>query len=160
NQRALDNGPAHDAFGAAEREFIAARDSFYMATVNQEGWPYIQHRGGSPGFLRVVDAQTLAFPDFEGNRQYVSVGNLDHDARVCLFLVDYPRQRRLKIFGHARVLPAAALDDALHPLLRDVEAESPPQRLIVIALEGYEWNCPRYITPRYTAAEARALLNP
>src|SRR5436190_274372 len=95
-----------DALTDDERAFIAERDSFYLATVSANDWPYIQHRGGPRGFLKVLDAQTLAFADFGGNRQMLSTGNLATNDRVALFLMDYPRRERLKILGHARVLDA------------------------------------------------------
>ncbi|MBU1212787.1 MAG: pyridoxamine 5'-phosphate oxidase family protein [Alphaproteobacteria bacterium] len=92
--------------GPSEAQFIAERDSFYMATVSETGWPYVQHRGGPKGFLRVLDEKTLGFADFSGNRQYVSVGNLKTDDRVSLFLMDYPNRTRLKVLGRARVVGA------------------------------------------------------
>jgi hypothetical protein len=98
------NTPTSDRLGGPEREFIAARDSFYMATVSETGWPYVQHRGGPPGFLKIIDARTICFADYRGNRQYVSVGNLTRDDRVSLILVDYPDQRRLKIAGRSRLV--------------------------------------------------------
>ena len=104
----LESGLDRDALGPEETEFIAARDSFYMATVSETGWPYIQHRGGRPGFLRVVDPHTLAFADYRGNRQLLSTGNVAANDRVSLFLMDYPRRERLKILGHARVTDATS----------------------------------------------------
>jgi predicted pyridoxine 5'-phosphate oxidase superfamily flavin-nucleotide-binding protein len=133
-----------DTLGERERSFIAARDSFYIATVSATGWPYVQHRGGTPGFLEVHDERTLRFPDYQGNRQYVTVGNIRSDDRVSLFLMDYPNQERLKIIGHASASP-----------LRDERIE----RLIEIRVEAFDWNCSQYITPRYTEAEM-ALLHP
>ena len=108
--------PARDRFGPAEAAFIAARDSFYVASVSETGWPYIQHRGGPPGFLKVLDDRTLGFADFRGNRQYVSLGNLKGDDRVALFLMDYPHRRRLKVLGHARAVDAASEPDLVAKL--------------------------------------------
>jgi uncharacterized protein len=151
-------GSAPDPLGEAEREFIAARDSFYLATVTENGWPYIQHRGGPPGFLRVLGPDLLAFADVRGNRQMLTTGNLAGSDRVALFLMDYPQRSRLKILGHARVTPAEedpelAASLAL-PGLRAVE------RIVRIAVEGFDWNCPKYITPRYTKNEVEAVTGP
>lgn len=151
--------PARDAFTEREAEFIAARDSFYMATVSETGWPYVQHRGGPPGFLKVIDERTLGFADFRGNRQYVSVGNLLADDRVSLILMDYPNRRRLKILGHARTV-----DDTIDPAtlgrLQDEAYGARVERGLVIELEGFDWNCPQHITPRFTEAEIAAATEP
>jgi hypothetical protein len=138
--------PHHDRLGPAEAAFIAARDSFYMATVSETGWPYIQHRGGPPGFLQVLDDRTLSFADLRGNRQYLSLGNLAGNDRVSLFLMDYPRRRRLKILGRATALPPPAEPDA--------------ERVFRIAVEAFDWNCPQHITPRLTEAELAEALQP
>ncbi|MGB7838603.1 MAG: pyridoxamine 5'-phosphate oxidase family protein [Terrimicrobiaceae bacterium] len=152
----LESGLDRDALGPEETEFIAARDSFYMATVSETGWPYIQHRGGRPGFLRVVDPHTLAFADYRGNRQLLSTGNLAANDRVSLFLMDYPRRERLKILGHARVTDATSKF-----LERLVEPEERPsvERLFFIDGVSFDWNCPKFITPRYSAAEVEAFLS-
>ena len=151
----LESGLDRDALGPEETEFIAARDSFYMATVSETGWPYIQHRGGRPGFLRVVDPHTLAFADYRGNRQLLSTGNVAANDRVSLFLMDYPRRERLKILGHARVTDATSKF-----LERLVEPEARPsvERLFFIDVVSFDWNCPKFITPRYSAAEVEAFL--
>lgn len=150
--------PARDAFTEREAAFIAARDSFYMATVSETGWPYVQHRGGPAGFLKVLDDRTLGFADYRGNRQYVSVGNLGGDDRVSLFLVDYPNRRRLKILGHARAVEAAAEPELLWWLRDDYDARV--ERGVVITLEGFDWNCPQHITPRFTEAEIASAIAP
>ncbi|MEO1014320.1 MAG: pyridoxamine 5'-phosphate oxidase family protein [Pseudomonadota bacterium] len=144
--------------GLTEREasFIAARDSFYMATVNEEGWPYVQHRGGPAGFLKTLGATTLGFADYRGNRQYVSTGNLAKDARTSLFLMDYPNRARLKILGRTIVTPAA--DNADLAARLHFEGEGRVERLFVIEVEAFDWNCPQFITPRYTAEEIRAVV--
>jgi len=148
-----------DALGARETAFIRARDSFYMATVSETGWPYLQHRGGDTGFLQVISEKTLAFADYDGNRQLLSVGNLAGNARVALFLMDYPRRTRLKILGHARVE-----DAQLHPTLAPPRARTPGQRpiqrIVFIDVVAYDWNCPQHITPRYSAAEVDTLITP
>jgi predicted pyridoxine 5'-phosphate oxidase superfamily flavin-nucleotide-binding protein len=142
-----------------EIDFIRERDSFYMATVNENGWPYIQHRGGRPGFLRVLSPRTLAFADYRGNRQMLSTGNLAANDRVALFLMDYPQRTRLKILGHARVEDARE-----HPELVEQLAEPDiyriVERLFFIEVAAFDWNCPKYITPRYTAAEVEDLVAP
>ncbi|TDK53738.1 pyridoxamine 5'-phosphate oxidase family protein [Antarcticimicrobium luteum] len=150
--------PRNQKLTEAEAGFIAARDSFYMATVSETGWPYIQHRGGPAGFVRVLDEGTIGFADFRGNRQYVSVGNLMTDDRVSLFFVDYPNKTRLKVFGRARIID---LEDrtALSRLeLSDYRARI--ERGIVIRIEGFDWNCPQHITERYTLAEVSAVTAP
>lgn len=146
-----------DPLGDAEVEFIARRDSLYLATVSSDGWPYVQHRGGPPGFLAVLDAHTVAFADLKGNRQLVTAGNLAGDARVSLFLMDYARRERLKILGRARSLDArehAGLADRVAPS----ELRGRAERVVTIDVVGYDWNCPAYITPRFTEAEVREAL--
>lgn len=135
-----------------ERSFIAQRDGFYMATVGEGGWPYLQFRGGPVGFLRSLDEGRLAYADYRGNRQYISVGNLVADDRVSLFFMDYARQRRLKVLARAEVFEAAEQPE----LLREVHDDSypaTPERVIVFHVEAFDWNCAQHITPRYTEAE-------
>lgn len=148
-----------DALTEDETGFIQSRDSFYMTTVSETGWPYVQHRGGKPGFLRVLDPTSLAFADYKGNRQLLSTGNLAVTNRVTLFLMDYPQRTRLKILGHARV------EDALqHPelvaQLAEPEVQRIVERLFFIEVVSFDWNCPQYITPRYTAAEVEVAVAP
>jgi uncharacterized protein len=142
-----------------EIAFVRARDSFYMATVNEAGWPYIQHRGGLPGFLRVVSPTELAFADYQGNRQMLSTGNLELNDRVALFLMDYPARTRLKILGRARVEDARARPD-LVAAVADVETQRVVERVFLIDVVAFDWNCPKYIAPRYPAAEIEALAAP
>ena len=144
--------PGNDVFGPAERAFIAARDSFYLATSSETGWPYVQHRGGPLGFLKVLDGRTLGFADYRGNRQYVSVGNLAMDDRVSLLLMDYPNRRRLKIVGHARTVDQQD-EPALIGQLQDASYKARVERGLVVGIEGFDWNCPQHITPRFTEAE-------
>lgn len=147
----LDN-PQDAGLGPTECAFITARDSFYQATVSETGWPYVQHRGGPPGFLKVLDAHTLGYADFSGNRQYISTGNLAGDDRVCLFLMDYAHQARLKILGRARIVDEDS-DPGLMATLDNPAYRARVERGVVIRVEGYDWNCPKYITPRYTREE-------
>jgi len=146
-----------DKIGPNEATFIAQRDSFYMASVSETGWPYVQHRGGPIGFLRVLDEHTLGFADFAGNRQYVSLGNFRHDDRVSLFFMDYANQRRLKLFGRVSVVDP---DDA--ETLKQLELpeyRTGVERGIVIKVEGLDWNCPQHITPRYTETEVMRIVD-
>jgi hypothetical protein len=128
------------------------RESFYMASVTETDWPYIQHRGGPTGFLRVLDEKTIAFADFRGNRQFVSVGNLAKNDRVALFLMDYPHQARLKILGHAKVIELKD-DPALAAKLVLPGYRAKPERAFVITVEAFDWNCPQHITQRFTLAD-------
>ena len=150
------DAPARDPFTGDEAAFIASRDSFYMATVNADGWPYLQHRGGPPGFLKVLGPHQLGFADLKGNRQLLSTGNLDGDDRVSLFLMDYPRRERLKILGHARVLDAREHTDLADQLSPSPAMRGKIERLFLIEAVSYDWNCPQYITPRFTEAEIEA----
>ncbi len=141
-----------DRFTEAEAGFIAARDSFYLATVSETGWPYVQHRGGPAGFLRLVDERTLAFADYRGNRQYISLGNLAADDRAALILMDYPGRRRLKIYAHVEARGLAD-DPALTAALAVPGYRAVAERAFLLHLESFDWNCPQHITPRFTEAE-------
>jgi len=155
--RMADQGRDDARLTAEEAVFIAARDSLYMATVSETGWPYMQHRGGAPGFVQVLDAATIGFADLHGNRQHVSVGNLATNDRVTLFFMDYANRRRLKLLGHARVVRD---DPALLARLTPPGAERLAESAVVITVAGYEWNCPQHITPRYTAEEWAEMVSP
>lgn len=159
HSRAVSGAPEIDPLGEREQEFIAARDSFYLASVSQTGWPYVQHRGGPPGFLHVLGPTTLAFADYQGNRQMITAGNVSADNRVSLFLMDYPNRRRLKIFGHARFEDAIGNEDLLL-LLSQPEGGASAERIVVIDVVSFDWNCPKYITRRFTESEVEALLRP
>ena len=143
---------AFDKFTPDEAAFIAQRDSFYMATVSETGWPYVQHRGGPPGFLKVLDEKTLAFADYRGNRQYISVGNLTADNRAALILMDYAGRARLKIYAHVEAVPLDA-DPALAERVADPGYKAKPERVLLLHLEAFDWNCPQHITPRFTERE-------
>jgi predicted pyridoxine 5'-phosphate oxidase superfamily flavin-nucleotide-binding protein len=148
-----------DALTEEEIQFIEARDSFYLATVSETGWPYVQHRGGKAGFLKVINPTSLAFADYRGNRQLISTGNLAVENRVSLFLMDYPQRTRLKILGHARTVDARE-DPELAAKIAGDEVRSVVERLFLINVVSFDWNCPKYITPRYTADEVEAAVTP
>ncbi|MDI3337961.1 pyridoxamine 5'-phosphate oxidase family protein [Defluviimonas aestuarii] len=133
---------------AAEATFLTARDGFFQATVSETGWPYVQFRGGRPGFLKVIDARTIAYADYRGNRQYLSVGNLTSNDRVSIIAVDYPNQRRLKLWGHATLTEDAEIISALTE-----ESDAVVERGVVIRIAAFDWNCPRHIPQRRTDAE-------
>lgn len=152
----IDDGAPPPALTAREAAFIGERDGFHMATVSESGWPYVQFRGGPPGFLRVLDEHTIGYADFRGNVQYISVGNLHGDDRVALILMDQARPRRLKLLGRARVVDASA-DPGLAARLAPAGYPARVERAVLIAIEAYDWNCPQHITRRYTEAEARRL---
>ena len=149
-----------DSLGPDEQGFLQASDGFYMASMTETGWPYIQYRGGAKGFLRVLDERTIGFADLRGNKQYISVGNLEHDGRVALFFMDYPHQSRLKILGRAKVHEGTEEARKLIEQLRVPEEKSPAERAFVIHVEAFDWNCPQHITPRYTEAELAKALEP
>ena len=148
-----------DALGEVEAAFIEARDGFYQATVNENGWPYVQFRGGPRGFLKVLDGRTIGYADFRGNIQYLSVGNLNANDRIALILMDYPNRRRLKIWARARIVH----HDEDPELLARLEAptyRARVERAVVMTIEAVDWNCPQHITPRFTAAEIDELVTP
>lgn len=149
---------SNNILSAREAGFIAARDSFYMASVSETGWPYVQHRGGPAGFVRVLDEKTLGFADFRGNKQYVSVGNLTKDNRVSLFFMDYPNKARLKLLGRATLIETA--DAAILDKLELPDYRARVERGILIEIEGFDWNCPQHITPRFTEAEIHTVTAP
>lgn len=157
--RVEESDAARDRLGPVEREFLAERDSFYIASVGSTGWPYIQHRGGPVGFLKVIDDKTLAFANFSGNRQYVSSGNLATDSRVALIFVDYPRQARLKILGRAEVLEGDAAGKWIEQV-RHSEYKAAVESVYVIRVEAFDWNCQQHIVPRFTAEEIEQALAP
>lgn len=151
-ERLANFGAGEQELGLGEVEFIAARDSFYIATVTPDGWPYVQHRGGPTGFLRVIDEHTLAFADYSGNKQYITAGNLSMNDRCTLFLMDYPNRTRFKLIAHARLIEPGA-DPALEARLRQVEESGRIERIFVLDAVGFDWNCSQHITPRYSREE-------
>ena len=150
---------ASDRFTDREAGFIAARDSFYLATVSETGWPYVQHRGGPAGFLKCLDERTLAFADFRGNRQYISAGNATASDRACVFLVDYPQRARLKIYARVELLSLDA-DPALTAAVVVPDYPARLERIFKLRLESFDWNCPQHITPRFTESEIAENLQP
>lgn len=148
-----------DRFTHNEAAFIAERDSFYMASVSETGWPYVQHRGGPRGFLKMVDDRTLAFADYRGNRQYISTGNLAADDRACLFLMDYAGRARLKVYARVEQV-ALDTDPALTDLVTVPGYKAKIERIFRIRLESFDWNCPQHITPRFTEDEVNEAVRP
>jgi predicted pyridoxine 5'-phosphate oxidase superfamily flavin-nucleotide-binding protein len=152
-------GEMKGGLGPDEKEYLAERDTFYMASLGESGWPYVQHRGGPKGFLKVIDDNTLAFADFRGNKQYISTGNLLTDNRIALIVVDYPRQLRLKLLGRVEVFEGEKAKDWL-PKVRDLQYKAVTERVYVIRIEAFDWNCQQHIIPRYTEEEIRDVLEP
>jgi predicted pyridoxine 5'-phosphate oxidase superfamily flavin-nucleotide-binding protein len=156
----LESGPvSQQELGPEEIAFIEAQDSFFLASINEKGWPYIQHRGGPPGFLQALGNNKLGFPDFKGNRQYLSLGNILTNPRVSLFLIDYPVRARLKIFGHATLVEGDDLPEELRQV-QNYPGAGDVERGIIIQVEAFHWNCPKYITPRFTEAQVRHVIDP
>ncbi|UTW12668.1 pyridoxamine 5'-phosphate oxidase family protein [Marinobacterium rhizophilum] len=148
----------HHRLGPREADFIAARDSFYMASVTETGWPYVQHRGGPAGFVRVLDDRHIGFADFKGNRQYISTGNFRSCDRVALIMVDYPNRARLKLLGRVRELGEGEPDQLAALAVADYGAGI--ERGFVIELQAFDWNCPQHLVPRYSAEELARQLDP
>jgi predicted pyridoxine 5'-phosphate oxidase superfamily flavin-nucleotide-binding protein len=148
-----------DELSEDEIAFIAARDSFYQATVSETGWPYVQFRGGPTGFLKVINPKTIGYADFRGNVQYLSVGNLNADGRIALILMDYPHRQRLKIWGNARIVHEVDEPEMLLSLQTE-GYKARVERAIIITVAAFDWNCPQHITPRFTEAEVNAAIAP
>ena len=148
----MEEGDHETGFTAAERNFISSRDSFYLASISQTGYPYIQHRGGPKGFIKVLDDATLGLVDFSGNKQYISVGNAAENSKVSLILMDYPQKARLKLFADIKVVEIAE-DPELFEKLDPAGYKHKAERMLIFSVKGYSWNCPQHITPRYTLEE-------
>ena len=155
----MEDDPSPVEISADVADFIAGRDSFYMATVSETGWPYVQHRGGPPGFLKVLDATTVGFADFRGNRQYISLGNASANNRAALILMDYPHRRRLKIYARIEARDLKT-DPELARQLALPGYRALPERAILLHVEAFDRNCPQYITPRFTNGEIEAAIEP
>jgi hypothetical protein len=156
-ERFMEMAGPNDELTARETDFIQLRDTFYMATVNEDGWPYVQHRGGPPGFLRVLGPKRLAYADFRGNTQLVSVGNVSSNDRVSLILMDYPNQRRLKILGRMRVEDVQAVSADVRAAVDLSDYRAQVERVVFIDVVAFDWNCPQHITQRYTESEFRGM---
>lgn len=152
-----ESADSHHQLTAHEKAFIQARDSFYMASISESGWPYIQHRGGVTGFLKVLDDHTLGFTDFSGNKQYISTGNFQSNDRVALFMMDYPHKTRLKLLGRIRHIDRN--DPAIEQLI-DMGQPVRVERGFYIDVEAFDWNCPKYITPRFSEVQIQQITAP
>lgn len=153
NKRLQTNFGPNDQLGPREADFIAQRDTFYIATVSETGWPYVQHRGGPPGFLKVLSSTQLACADFRGNTQLVGVGNVSNNDRCSLILMDYPNRRRLKVLGHMRVADARILSPEILEQVEHSDYRARVERVVTIDIDAFDWNCPQHITRRYTESE-------
>jgi uncharacterized protein len=160
NYARLETGPTtNHELTENEMHFIRDRDNFYMASLSETDWPYIQHRGGPQGFIQVLSPTEIGFVDFAGNRQYISVGNLEKNNRVALILVDYPSQARLKILGEARIVDLSSHRDLITQLT-PANYKAKVERAFIIRIEAYDWNCPQHIAPRWTASEIQTAIIP
>jgi len=142
-----------------ETEYIAQIDSFYLASIGENGYPYIQHRGGPKGFIRVIDKETIGIVDFVGNRQYISAGNISKNAKVSLILLSYPLKTRLKIYAEAEIIELSE-DSSLYDFLRPKEYKFKPERIMLFKVKAYDWNCPQHIHPKYSIEEVQEILAP
>lgn len=154
-----DDEAIHERLGEAEAAFIGARDSFYMATVSEAGWPYIQHRGGPPGFVRILNDSAFAFADFRGNRQFLSAGNSETNDHAAFFFMDYPNRRRLKLLGHVSFSDIRD-DPALAAALALPGYRAVPERAVHVHVAAFDWNCPQHITPHFSEAEIAEAMSP
>lgn len=147
-----------EGLGPNESAFLETRDSFYMASVSETGWPYVQHRGGPRGFVRILDEMTIGFADFTGNRQYISVGNFMRDDRVSLIFMDYANKARLKFYGRVKLIDAEDMETLEKLVVSEYRARI--ERGFVIAVEAFDWNCPQHIVPRFTVEEIEPAITP
>jgi len=148
----MEKGYGEEGFTAAEVDFINNRDSFYMASISQSGYPYIQHRGGPKGFVKVLDDCTIGLVDFSGNKQYISAGNAADNSKVSLIMMDYPQRARLKLFADIKIVGISENPD-LFQLMDPEEYKHKAERMLIFSVKGYSWNCPQHIIPRYTVEE-------
>ena len=151
--RVQERGSDDAALGAQEAEFLSRANGFYIATVGENGWPYVQHRGGPRGFLRVLSPSRIGFADFRGNRQYVSVGNAVNSDRAAIIVMDYANPRRLKLLGHLRFVDVSEAEPALVHALHLPGYPAKVERIALIDVVGFDWNCPQHITRRFTLDE-------
>jgi len=148
-----------DGLTDGEISFIENQHSFYIASTGSNGFPYIQHRGGPKGFLKVLDSKRIGFIDFSGNKQFVSVGNIATNSKVALIMIDYPQKARLKLYAKATIV-ALNEDPELYELLDLAAYKYKPERMLILNIEAYDWNCPQHIIPKYTISEIEAALTP
>ncbi|MBL4601907.1 MAG: pyridoxamine 5'-phosphate oxidase family protein [Emcibacteraceae bacterium] len=154
----MEEGEVHNALlGAKEAEFILESDSFYMASVSETGWPYVQHRGGPKGFVKIIDEATIGFADYRGNKQYISVGNFQTTNKVSLFFMDYKNKRRLKMIGH--IMTVEENDKDILEKLQDPDYKGKVERGFIISIDAFDWNCPQHITQRYTKEDIQPLFD-
>lgn len=158
--RLPDELPSGSGLGAAEAAFLHDADTAFLASINADGWPYVQHRGGPRGFLRVLSPTRMAFADYRGNRQYVSAGNVSGDDRVALIVMDFANRRRLKLFGRLRFESVESAAPALLAAVAQPDYRARTDRVAVIDVEAFDWNCPQHITPRFTAEETESVVRP
>jgi uncharacterized protein len=159
NYERIEKRNSVDGLGENEIDFISHRDSFYIASIGENGFPYIQHRGGPKGFIKVIDANTIGFIDFSGNKQYITIGNLATNKNVSLFMMDYPARARLKMYAKAEIIELNARPELLK-LLALEDYTSKPERMMLLHIEAYDWNCTQHITPRFTEEEIEEALAP
>jgi len=150
-KRMLSGETFNHVLGDKEANFIRARDSFYMASISESDWPYIQHRGGPAGFVKIINEKTIGFADYRGNRQYISTGNLIKNNRISLFFMDYPNRTRLKLLGYAEIIDLG--QENIIKQLEDTDYRAQLERGFIIHIEAFDWNCPQHITPRYSDNE-------
>ncbi|SEO20015.1 hypothetical protein SAMN05444671_0711 [Flavobacterium sp. CF108] len=148
-----------DGLTENEVNFIGDRDSFYMASFGENEYPYIQHRGGPAGFIKVIDNKTIGIVDFSGNRQYISTGNISKNEKVALIMVSYPQRARLKLYANAKIVDLEE-NAALYDLIKPADYKFRPERMMIFEIQAYDWNCPQHITPRYTTEEIEQALLP
>ena len=159
NYDRLEKMSSVDGLTDYETDFITQMDSFYMASFGENGFPYIQHRGGPKGFIKIIDNTTIGIVDFAGNRQYISVGNISKNPKVSLIFVSYPLRARLKIYAEAETIEMSE-DGDLYTLLKPKDYTFKPERMIIFKIKAYDWNCPQHIAPKYSASEIEALFAP
>ena len=156
-QRMEDRDPDQTRLSIRETSFIEQRDGFYLSTVGENGWPYVQFRGGPRGFLKAIDANTLAYADFRGNMQYISSGNMKATKKAALILLDYPTRTRINIWAETETLDPQEHPELLEKL-SDPSYNAKVERIVVFRIKGFDWNCPQHITPKFTFEEMKQLI--
>ncbi|GAA3774802.1 pyridoxamine 5'-phosphate oxidase family protein [Flavobacterium ginsengiterrae] len=147
-----------DGLTESEIGFIESMDSFYMATYGENEFPYIQHRGGPPGFVKIIDDKTIGIVDFAGNRQYISSGNISKNPKVAIIMVSYPQRARLKMYAEAEIIDIEA-DSELYEKLKPEDYKFRPEQMMIFKIKAYDWNCPQHITPRFSVAEIQEVFD-